>query len=188
MELTTKSSRSDMDIFEVREALASFEVIADTREQNTGKAAERFKSFGCPVQRATLKYGDYCGNIMLPQGMLHDISKTISPPCIVERKMSLDETATCLTRGRDRFRREFERAAAAGAKVYLLIENGSWEAIMNHRYRSRFNPTAFQASLIAWSIRYGFVPMFCRSESSGRLIREILYRDMKERLERGEYG
>ena len=102
--------------------------------------------------------------------------------------MSLDELAMCFTRGRDRFRREFERASAAGAKVFLLVENGSWEAIMKHRYRSRFNAKAFEATLTAWTVRYNIVPLFCKADTSGELIREILYRDMKERLERGEYG
>jgi len=30
--------------------------------------------------------------------------------------------------------------------------------------------------------------VFCKADTSGALIKEILYRDMKERLERGEYG
>ena len=177
-----------MDHFEIEEVLETFRIVVDTREQNTPKASERYKSFGVPIERATMKFCDYCAQISLPDGPLHDTSKAISAPCCIERKMSLDELATCFTRGRDRFRREFERAAAAGSKVFLLVENGSWEAIMRHRYRSKFNPEAFKASLVAWSIRYDMTPVFCKSESSGELIREILYRDMKERLERGEYG
>lgn len=177
-----------MDSFEIREILNSFRIIADTREQRTPKAEERFKSFGVPVERATLSYCDYCGNIDLPGGVLYGMDSVIKPACCIERKMSLDELASCFTRGRDRFRREFERASEAGARVYLLIENGSWEAIANHRYRSRYHEAAFTASLTAWTIRYNLVPLFCKSGTSGKLIREILYRDMKERLERGEYG
>ena len=177
-----------MDNFEIREILETFSVIADTREQNTGRASERFKAFGVPVQRATLSYGDYCANVIRDGVPLYDISSTLKPACVFERKMSLDELATCFTIGRNRFRREFERATEAGAKVYLLIENGSWEAILNHRYKSRLNPKAFEASLVAWSIRYGFAPLFCKSETSGKIIREFLYRDMKERLEHGELG
>ena len=172
----------------MKDILESFRILVDTREQATPKAQERYASFGVPYQRATLKYGDYCGMISLPGGDLYDASVPISPCCIVERKMSLDECAMCFTRGRARFDREFQRARDAGAKIYLLIENGSWEAIMNHRYRSRFTPQAFMASLTAWTVRYDLVPVFCRSATSGALIKEILYRDMKERLQRGEYG
>lgn len=177
-----------MDHFEIQDVLKSFEIIADSREQSTPRAKERFQSFGVPVCRATLSYGDYCGQIKLPAGDLHDIAETIKPACVIERKMSADEAAMCFTRGRDRFRREFERAADNHAKVYLLIENTSWESIMNHRYRSKYHPSAFLASLTAWSIRYNVTPIFCKAQTSGRLIKEILYRDLKERLERGEFG
>jgi hypothetical protein len=81
-----------------------------------------------------------------------------------------------------------ERATANGATVYLLIENGSYEAIINHRYRSKYNSNAFLASLTAWTVRYNLRPVFCKADTSGALIKEILYRDMKERLERGEFG
>lgn len=178
-----------MDVFEIEDTLKSFSVLIDTREQATPRATERFTAFGVPYKRATLKYSDYCGNVILPGGRpLYDPSVTISPRCCIERKMSLDELATCFTRGRDRFRREFERAREAEAVVYLLVENGSWEAIANHRYRSRFNSDAFLASLVAWMIRYDLRPIFCKAGTSGRMIKEILFRDMKGRLERGEYG
>jgi len=177
-----------MDPFEIKESLSTFRVIADTREQNNPRARERFEAFGVPVQRATLHYCDYCGNITLPDGSdLMDVTQTLRPKCCIERKMSLDELAACFTRGRDRFRREFERATEAGAKVYLLVEGASWEALNNHRYRSKYNPEAFRASLIAWSIRYDMTPVFCKADSSGALIREILFRDIKERLECGEF-
>ena len=177
-----------MDAFEIAETLKTFRILTDTREQQTPKAAERYAAFGVPYERATLFYGDYCGDLQVNGAWLHDVSATVKPCCVIERKMSLDELAGCFTRGRERFDREFRRAKEAGAKVYLLTENGSWEAIMNHRYRSRFTPQAFLASLTAWTVRYDITPVFCRSATSGRLIKEILYRDMKERLERGAYG
>lgn len=177
-----------MDIFETRDVLNTFQILTDSREHETPKAIERYKSFGVPYQRATLKYGDYCGMVMLPSGPIYDATRAVSPVCVIERKMSLDELAMCFGRGRARFEREFQRAREAGAKIYLLVENASWEAIMNHRYRSKFTPQAYVASLTAWSVRYDITPVFCRAPTSGVLIKEILYRDMKERLQRGEYG
>ena len=50
------------------------------------------------------------------------------------------------------------------------------------------NPEAFKASLTAWMARYNAKVIFCRQETSGTLIKEILFRELKERLERGEYG
>lgn len=178
-----------MDHFDTDRILKTFQIIADTREQYTARAAERFKAFGCPMTRATLAYGDYAASVTLPDGSeALDISETIKAPCVIERKMSLDELAMCFTRGRDRFRREFERAGEAGAKVWLLVENASWEAILRHRYRSRFSPEAYMASLTAWAVRYDLGVVFCKAENSGRMIKEILWRDMKNRLEGGDYG
>lgn len=178
-----------MDHFEVADTLKSFRIIVDTREHSTPKAVERYEALGVPTERATLNYGDYCGNVTFPDGnCLFKPSTRISPPCVIERKMSLDELAACFGTGRDRFQREFERAKTHNAKTFLLIENGSWEAIVNHRYRSRLSSNAFLASLAAWTVRYNMVPIFCKSGTSGTMIREILFRDMKERLERGEYG
>lgn len=177
-----------MDAFEVRDTLSTFRICVDTREQDTPKAEARFKAFGVPYLRQTLSYGDYCGNITLSGGALYSADSVISADCVVERKMSLDELAACFTRGRDRFRREFERARENSAKVYLLVEGGSWEMLLNHRYRSRFAPEAFKASLTAWMARYNASVIFCKAETSGKLIKEVLYREMKEKLEGGKYG
>jgi len=177
-----------MDIFEQKQVLSTFSILVDNREQNTRRAKSRYESFGCPYSRATLNYGDYAGNVILPDGSpLLDLNQTLSPRFVIERKMNLDELAMCFTRSRDRFRREFERASENGAKVILICEDATWEKLQNHNYRSQYNPAAFKASLVAWSVRYGFAVEFCRAETSGSLIREYLYRDIKERLERGEF-
>lgn len=178
-----------MEPIEIKNILDTFEILCDTREQDTPKARARYKAFGVPFQRATLGYGDYCGNIQIPgSAPLYDISSKVIPRFAIERKQSLDELAACFTRERARFRREFERANDNGARIMLLVENATWEGIHMHRYRSRFSPAAFSASLVAWSIRYNLNLIFCKSESSGMIIKEFLYRDMKERLEKGEFG
>lgn len=180
--------RSKMDIFQQKEVLNSFEILVDTREQNTEKSRKRYDSFSVPYRKATLDFGDYTYNFTLPNGdKLHDISATIKPLCVVERKMNLDELAGCFTHGRQRFQREFERASSNKSRIFLLCENANWENLLNGKYRSKFNPKAFMASVIAWEIRYNLCLLFCKEETSGKLIKEILYRDFKERLERGDF-
>jgi len=177
-----------MHPIEIEDILKTFSIVADTREQSTSKAKKRFEAFGVPVSRATLNYGDYCANVVIDGKPLHDLNDRISAPCCIERKMSLDELAGNFGRGRKRFEREFERARDSKAKVFLLVENASWEAIMFHRYKSRMHPSALMGSLVAWMVRYNVTPVFCKADVSGEVIKEILYRDIKERLERGEYG
>jgi len=178
-----------MDIFEQKKCLDSMSVLIDTREQDTDRSRKRYKLIGLPCDRAVLDYGDYTYQFKDPDGRLHfDTSKRVTPEVAIERKMSLAELAQCYTHDRDRFRAEFERAAAAGSKIYLLLENSNFENLCNGRYRSRFHPNAYLASLFAYLARYNCQLIMCKAETSGRLIKEILYRELKERLERGEFG
>lgn len=177
-----------MTPFEIDQVLSTMEVLRDTREQETDQARRRYATFGVPCGKATLDYGDYTYNAMLPDGaMIHDISGRVFPRCAIERKMDLDELAMCLTRERKRFVAEMQRAQEHNCRMYLLIENATWENILNGKYRSKFNAKAFSGSLAAWMVRYDLVPIFCKAETSGRLIKEILYRDLKERLTNGEF-
>lgn len=177
-----------MNHFEEMEILNSMEILVDTREQVTSKAQQRYKSFGVPYSRATLSFGDYAANFtMLDGSKLYDISNTINPMCVVERKMNLDELAACFCHSRDRFEREFQRAVSNGSFIHLICEDGSYERIAGHKYNSKFPPNAFLASITAWERRYNIHFHFCSSLETGHLIKEFLYRDMKERIERGEF-
>ena len=161
--------------------LQTFTILVDTREQDTERSRRRLSAMETPWSKVALEFGDYAATVRIDD-------KWIIPHCVIERKMNLDELAMCLTRERDRFRREFQRAKDAGAKVYLLVENGSWEALLAGRYRSRFHPKAFLSSLCSWIVRFQICLIFCDELTTPILIREILYRDIKERLFNGEYG
>lgn len=170
-----------MNPFEVSRALKNLTLIVDTREQDTDRLRRRIRQTGLSFVRQKLDFGDYSAKTTLDNGTEFDISSSVS----IERKMNLDELCTCYCKGRKRFTREFERAKSAGAKVYLLIENANWEKAYNGSYRSKMSPQALTASLFAWLARYNCQIIFCKEETSGKIIREILYREMKERLENG---
>lgn len=178
-----------MERLEIEACLDSMSVFVDTREQPSVRAKRRYADFGCPWERRKLDYGDYTYNFILPNGRLLWLpSDEIKPSVSIERKMGLEELSTCFTRDRKRFEAEFERAVLNNATVYLLVENATWENLINGKYDTRFNPKAFLASLTAYMARYNIKPVFCKAETSGKLIKEILYRELKERLEHGEYG
>ncbi len=171
-----------MTPFEVQAALESMVLLVDTREQPTPYFARRMKETGLPYVRQKLDFGDYSARCTLEDGTELDFSGSVA----VERKMNFDELCQCYTRGRKRFENEFLRAKDKGAKIYLLVENGSWEKAIEGKYRSRMQPKAFVASLLAWLARYDCQLIFCQPDTTGKLIREILYREVKERLERRE--
>ena len=176
-----------MDLFQIKEILNTFEVIIDSREHDTPDFRRRCNALGVPWQRGKLNYGDYAYNVTFPDGSrLYDTDNPIDPYCAIERKESLTELSGNFTKNRDRFRREFERAEEKSARIYLICENASWESVINGRYRTRFNPNAYMASLVAYAVRYNANMIFCKTETTPRLIKEILFRDLKERLEKGE--
>lgn len=165
---------------EIKNVIDSMTILIDTREQASDRAEKRYKSFLCSSRRQKLDFGDYSAEFEI-DGLVYQLNVAI------ERKMNLDELAMCFTHERKRFTAEFERAKKENASMYLLVEDANWENLINGRYRSKFNSFAFLGSLTAWMVRYNCKLIFCKSETSGILIREILKRELKERLEAGEY-
>lgn len=177
-----------MDYFEIEECLNSMSILVDTREQPNERAFRRYETFGVPYSRHKLDYGDYAFNFILNGKPFFEEEQKIYPPVVIERKENLAELSGNLCQNRERFEREFQRARENGAKIYLLVEDASWENLINGKYRTKFHPKAFTSSLLAFMARYEITPIFCKSETSGQLIKNILYRELKERLVRGDYG
>ena len=159
---------------EVKRQLSNMVCLVDTREQDTVRARKRLDSIGLPIERVTLPFGDYSARCECL-----DLRNSVS----IERKMSLDEIAHCYCQDRKRFEREFERARTSNAKIYLLIENANWEKAYAGVYRSQMKPESLIASMTAWLARYNCQILLCQEETSGQLIHDVLYREMKERLQ-----
>lgn len=174
--------RSDMTPFELRSALNSAVLLVDTREQDTEALRKRIELTGMDHERFKLYSGDY--SIKCTVG---SSNYSLADKVAIERKMSLDELAACFGRERERFVREFDRAKAIDMRLYLLVENATYENLYAHKYRSRLSPAAYAASIFAWQARYDCRVIFCKAENSGKIIHDILYRELKERLESGEY-
>ena len=167
-----------MDPFELDQAVNNMTILVDTREQPNAKYHRRINSMKRPIERLALSFGDYSAKTTLSDGR----EVTLEHVAVIERKMSLDEVCGNFGRERRRFMAEFERAATAGARVYLLIENATWTDVFNGNYRSKFGSDALLASMLAWIPRYNTVPIFCKASESGRLIAEIMKRELKEYL------
>lgn len=165
-----------LDPIEAEECLSQIVYCVDTREQPT-KNLEKRLTFLQPNVRETLNAGDYTAKTLLPDGTWFYV------PAAIERKMSLTEIAGNFTRERDRFRAEFNRARDHGIRLYLLIEQASWEGAYAGFYRSQFKPQSMVASLLTWSARYGCMVTLCeRPDTGGKLIRDILRYEMREAL------
>lgn len=167
-----------MTNFEVDHCLESMVILVDTREQPTQRLKSRMDIIGLPYERRKLDQGDYSCKCTLPGGEELDFSSRV----VIERKMDLNELCLCFGKERRRFEREFERAKQSGCKIYLIVENGTWEKAYNGKYKSQYNEKALVASIDAFRARYNMQLDFCKEETTGRLIRDILYRELKEYL------
>lgn len=157
--------------------------VIDNREQPT-KALSKRMEYLQPNVRETVNAGDYTAKTLLPDGTWFYL------PVAIERKMSLTEIAGNLTRERERFRAEFNRARENEIRLYILIEQANWEAAYSGAYRSQMKPQSLIASLLTWSARYGCPILMCeRPETGGKLIHDILHYEMREALEKMvDYG
>lgn len=171
-----------MEIFDVNYALEHLTILVDTRERDTPKLRKRLKAMELPHERKKLDFGDYSIKCKLPDG--EEI--TFQDIVAIERKHDISELATnfCSRDGeRTRFTREFNRAKEKGAKLYLLIENASWDIAYSGDYRSQMAPKALVGSMQAWQARYNCSIIFCSSNLSGKLIANVLKKEVEERLE-----
>ena len=178
-----------MDAFEIENCLKSMQILIDSNEQQTEQAQRRYSDFSVPFSRQKLDYGDYTYNFTLPDGqLLFPPDQRICGNVVIERKMSLTELSGNLCQEKARFKREFQRAKEHRAKIYLLVEDASWEKLIHGRYGTRFHPNAYMAALLGIMAEFDISPIFCQKELSGKMINNILYRELRKRLERGDYG
>lgn len=163
---------------QIDKMLSRMVCLIDSREQQTESYFKRVESIGMPSKRATLSYGDYSAYTLGDNDETLDM-RTIA--CI-ERKQGLTELCTNFTSGRARFQREFERAKADGCRMHLIVENDNYEHLRHGKYRSKLAPKSLIASYLSWAARYNIQLHFCKSETTGWLIGEILHYELREYL------
>lgn len=158
---------------ELREKLAELRVIVDTREQRNEHISEFLKKKNVETVSRKLDIGDYSAE--LSEG-------SFERSFVIERKGSLDEICGNFTADRERFERELLRAKAYGVKVFLLIENASWNDVFLHNYRSKLSEKALLASLFSWQVRYNVTVIFCKQENTPQVIYGTLWYAAREEL------
>ena len=116
--------------------------------------------------KTTLQTGDYssyCGRFVL------------------ERKNSVDELISCMTKDRERFERELERMQAFEAAVVLV--EGSYGDLVSGNYRSQMNKSAALGSLVAWQLRYRIPFFFAENRSNAEEFAKSFFRiQQRDRL------
>lgn len=136
-------------------------ILYDTREQENGHILDWLNKKQIQTERRALQLGDYCFRI----GKDWYVDELF-----IERKNSLDELAQSILS--ERFQREIKLASVKPVK-YLIVENGSWEDILNHEYRSLYNPKAFWNTLYTYTTKFNVQIIFAPTELLGQIIFSI---------------
>lgn len=171
-----------MEAYELDVAMKSMEIIVDTREKKNSHITTLLDERKCHYKAQKLDYGDY--TCTYASGKNNTVS--IENIAVIERKANLDELAGNITKGRERFEREFLRAREAGAKVFLMIEGGSYDAIQEHRYRSQLPPKAYLNTLFSWQQKYNITISFVSKKFAGNYIYATLFMALKNYLLHGK--
>ena len=98
----------------------------------------------------------------------------------IERKASLDELAGNLTEHRTRFEEEM---ATFKGKKYLLVENATYDKIVNEKYRSQYKANSYLATLHAFNHRYNLeIVLMPDNKHSGLWIYSTFMYWLREKL------
>ena len=155
-------------------------ILVDSREKANKHITEEFERQGINYRVCALESGDYSFELKAIPDL--DIPHTMDfrQDVMIERKNSLEEISSNFTVGRERFNDEFGRAWAV--KKYLLVEDGSYEKILSHDYRTEYKPNSFFASLLSFDARYDLHVCFASKETSAILIYNICKYTLREIL------
>lgn len=151
-------------------------MIIDSREKP--KAIERsldyFKQNGIEYEISKLLFGDYM-----------EYSR---PQLVIDRKQNITELAKNCTIEHERFRREMDRAAKAGATLVILVEQNrykdrdEWVEVKTIEDLIRWSSPHTKVRgekvyrvLASWTAKFPLRVEFCDKRQTGRRIAEILY-------------
>ena len=153
--------------------------MVDTREHRGDRLDKRIEAIGWENRRTALFVGDYTAECHLQDGSI----LSLADKACIERKANLEELCLSLTRERRRFFNEIIRANSTGIRMYLLVENASWERIISGDYNSKTTPESLLGSLTLLMTRYGVQVILCEETATPLLIKKILERELREAVE-----
>lgn len=143
--------------------------ITDWLDKYSGKVQTGIKH-----KTKKMNVGDY--SFYLPKNIELSIPRDIhfENDIIIERKNGLKELSGNLTKYRKRFENEWGRCQTQ--LRYLLVESGSLEDIIKHRYDTLTKPKAYINSIIALEQRHNLHVQFVNPQIMGNMIFAIFKR------------
>ncbi len=167
---------------EIEILLKSIVILIDTREQQNDHILEYLDKKKIKHEKMKLNHGDY--SFYIPKdtelGIVRDLY--FKDIVSIERKGSLEELSSNFTVGRTNIEEEFTRK---NGKMYLMIENATYEDIVKHNYNTQYEPKSFIATLKTYEARYNINTSFVTKGGAGNYIYYTFRYYLREYLKRG---
>lgn len=144
---------------EIKQIIDSMVILIDTREHD-GKnthITDYWDKKNISYKKKKLDFGDY--SFMIPKNEDLNIPRDLMfyNKCVIERKASLEELSSNLTKERDRLEKEL--ALAPKTRV-MIIEGGSYKDMASGNYNTQYNAKSYWATYHSFWHRYNTPILF----------------------------
>jgi ERCC4-type nuclease len=153
-------------------------ILIDSREKRNEHIVKQLNELGVLSRVQVLRYGDYSFELN---------GKSFEKEIVIERKNSITELCGNLGKNKTRFQNEFIRAARDKCKVILMVEDGNWERIENHEYRSQFSPVELKNRIKTWCNKFQLELKFVQKKDACNFILGCFREFYKNDLHRNKF-
>lgn len=157
-----------------KELLSSIVIQVDKREKSNQHIIDWFDKNNIQHISKSFESGDYGFMIPKNEGLGFVRDTFFVDELFIERKHDLDELAGNLKD--NTFINEIKRTKNIEHK-YIIIENGSWDDILAHKYQSKYNELAFYRTLLKLQSKYNVNIIFTKRSP------EMIYNICKDILD-----
>lgn len=143
---------------EIQKILKNMIILVDSREKANSHLLEYWDKHKIKYEVISLPSGDYSFALEAIPELDFSHKTYYYNDILLERKNSLEELSGCFSQTRERFNDEWSRCYAK--RKYLLVENNTYEDLVNGRYNTQYNSKSFLGSLHSFNAKYGLEVVF----------------------------
>lgn len=143
---------------EIAKILKSIVILVDSREKSAQHLLDYWDKHKIKYEIMALPSGDYSFKVDSIPELGLEFPSYYYNDIILERKSSLEELSGCFSQTRERFNDEWSRCYAK--RKYLLIENATYEDLVEGKYNTQYSSKSFLGSLHSFNAKYDLQIMF----------------------------
>lgn len=138
-------------------------ILVDSREKSSQHLFDYWDAHKIEYETMALPSGDYSFKLKAVPDLGIAEPMYYYNDVILERKNSLEELSGCFAQTRERFNDEWSRCYAN--RKYLLIENATYEDLVNGKYNTQYSSKSFLGSLHSFEAKYDLHIKFLKDKN-----------------------